>query len=294
MPGRSAGQANGTCEANFKEKKEMTRPSSRVRCIFATAIAGLFLSVCVTALQSSSPAPQDMRGVWSGFIQEGINPPEPVRTEITSQINRRFTGLVAPPDPVQPIAIEGTVSASGKVHYQGESIAGHNIGKVDLLEFGGGAAILNGSMTRFRPDGTFIIPCVLELRAFAGSPPDPVQPAGRYAGNLNGDGTTGQIELVLNNPPDPVRPTSFGGNIHITLGAQTHSLVLLGTMNAEGRFIAIAHLPGAGHMVLDANLVQPPDPVQPTTLTGNFTLEFGDGSELEGTFQTELTRTNPT
>jgi hypothetical protein len=46
-------------------------------------------------------------------------------------------------------------------------------------------------------------------------------------------------------------------------------------------------------MTLNGNLGQPPDPVQPTTLIGNFTIEFGDGSELEGTFQTELTRTNP-
>jgi hypothetical protein len=235
-----------------------------------------------------------MRGVWSGFIQEGINPPEPVRTEITSQTNRRFTGLASPPDPVQPIAIEGTVSASGKVNYQGESSGEHAVGKADLLEFGGGAAILNGSFTRFRQDGTFIVPCVLELRAFEGAPPEPVQPAGRYAGNLSGDGTTGQIVLSLNNPPDPVRPTSFGGNVEITIGGQTRSFALLGTMNAEGRFIAIAHLAGPGHMILDANLGAPPDPIQPSTLSGNFTIEFGDGSELEGTFQTELTRTNPT
>src|SRR5687767_14405503 len=260
--------------------------------------AGLCIAVCMTFLLSNgsaaNSAPQDMRGVWSGFIQAGINPPEPVRTEITSQVNRRFTGLSTPPDPVQPITIEGTVSASGKVNFQGESSDGHTVGKTDLLDFGGGAAILNGSMTRFRPDGTFIIPCVLELRPFAVAPPDPVQPAGRYAGNLNGGGTTGQIVINLGNPPDPVRPTSFGGNVEITIGTQTHTLLLLGTMNAAGRFIAIAHFPGAGHMIVNANLTNPPDPVQPTILSGNFTVEFGDGSELEGTFQTELTRTNPT
>jgi hypothetical protein len=139
----------------------------------------------------------------------------------------------------------------------------------------------------------FIIPCVLELRPFAVAPPDPVQPAGRYAGNLNGDGTTGQIVINLGNPPDPVRPTSFGGNVQIIIGGQTHNLALLGTMNGEGRFIA-PHMAGAGHMILDANLADPPDPVQPTTLSGNFTLEFGDGSELEGAFATELTRTIPT
>ncbi len=258
----------------------------------------LCVAVAMTVLLSegsaASSAPQDMRGVWSGFMQAGGAPPEPVRTEITSQVNRRFTGLVAPPDPVQPISIVGTVSASGKVNYQGESSDGHTVGKTDLLDFGGGAAILNGSFTRFRNDGTFIVPCVLELRAFDGAPPDPIQPAGRYAGNLNGGGVTGQIEMLLNNPPDPVRPTSFNGSVRIVIGSQTHTLALLGTMNAAGRFIAIAHFPGAGHMIVDANLAAPPDPVQPTTLNGNFTVEFGDGSELEGTFQTELTRTIPT
>src|SRR5688572_28023509 len=154
--------------------------------------AGLFTAVCVTFLLSNGSAanstPQDMRGVWSGFIQAGVDPPAPIRTEITSQVNRRFFGLAQPPEPVQPIAIEGTVSASGKVNFQGESSDGHTVGKTDLLDFGGGAAILNGSMTRVRVDGTFIIPCVLELRAFEAAPPDPIQPAGRYAGNLSGDG----------------------------------------------------------------------------------------------------------
>ena len=268
------------------------------RSITVTASVGLALVVCITVLlntgSATSSGPQNMRGVWSGFIQSGTNPPDPVRTEITSQINRRFTGFAQPPEPVQHITIEGTVSASGKVNFQGESSDGHTVGKTDLLDFGGGAAILNGSMTRVSNDGTFIVPCVLELRAFEGAPPDPIQPAGRYAGNLNGDGTTGQIELLLNNPPDPVRPTSFNGSVQIIIGGQTQTLALLGTMNAEGRFIAIAHLAGAGHMILDANLATPPDPVQPNTLSGNFKLEFGDGSELEGTFQTELTRTNPT
>jgi hypothetical protein len=261
--------------------------------VIACAALGLTTLLLNTG-SATSPAPQNMRGIWSGFIQAGINPPDPVRTEITSQVNRRFTGLSTPPEPVQPIAIEGTVSASGKVNFQGESSDGHTVGKTDLLDFGGGAAILNGSMTRVRQDGTFIVPCVLELRAFEGAPPDPVQPAGRYAGNLTGGGVIGQIDIRLSNPPDPVRPTSFGGSVELTIGGQVRTFTLLGTMNGEGRFIAIAHLPGAGHMILDANLANPPDPVQPTTLTGNFTVEFGDGSELEGTFHTEVTREIPT
>lgn len=274
----------------------MMSRSKRMR--FAIGLPMLAVIGCLSAALSESLAtssgPQDMRGVWSGFIQEGINPPELISTAITTQVNRRFTGLTNPPAPVQPITIQGTVSASGKVNYQGESSDGHTIGKTDLLDFGGGAAIMNGSMTRFRPDGTFIVPCVLELRPFESTPLDPVQPAGRYAGNLNGAGTTGQIEIVLNNPSDSLRPTSFDGSVQIIMGGQTHSFTLLGTMNGEGRIIAIGHLAGAGHMILNANLGAPPDPIQPTMLSGNFTIEFGEGSELEGTFQTVLTRTNPT
>ena len=275
----------------------MTKRDELRRSITVTASVGLMLAACMAVLLSTGSAttsgPQEMRGVWFGFIQEGTNPPEPVKTEITSQTNRRFAGFVQPPDAVQPIAMEGTVSASGKVNYQGESSDGHTIGKVDLLDSGGGAAILNGSMTRFRHDGTFIIPCVLEIRAFAGNLPEAVRPTGRYAGNLSGDATIGQIVLVLNDPSDPLRPTSFDGNVQMTIGGQIRTFALLGTMNGDGRFIAIAHITGAGHMIIDANLANPPDPVQPTTLIGNFTVEFGDGSELEGTFQTEATRTDP-
>jgi hypothetical protein len=95
--------------------------------------------------------------------------------------------------------------------------------------------------------------------------------------------------MVLGAPPDPIRPTSLGGTVDIAIGGQVHTYQLLGTINAEGRFIAIAHT-AAGHMILDAVLVSPPDSVQPTTINGTFTLEFHDGSEYEGAFQTELFR----
>ena len=265
-------------------------------CLATTAI-GLFLVALVAGLMlngsAASSAPQDMKGVWYGFIQSGADPPEPVRTDITSQTNRRFAGSVTGSDPLQPIAIDGTVSASGKVNFHGESSGVRSVGKTDLVDFGGGAAILNGSFTRFSNDGTFIIPCVLVLRPFAVVPPDTMQPAGRYAGNLNGEGTVGEIEFLLGSLSDPVRPTSLDGTVRIVIGTQTRNLALLGTMSADGRLIAIAHFPGAGHMIVDANLSNPPDPVQPSNLNGSFTVEFGDGSELQGTFQTVLTRTNP-
>ena len=74
----------------------------------------------------------------------------------------------------------------------------------------------------------------------------------------------------------------------ITLGGQTHTFELLGTVNAEGRFIAIAQTE-AGHLIVDAVLINPPDPVAPATINGSFTLELEEGSAYEGTFQTQVT-----
>jgi hypothetical protein len=266
---------------------------NRVRILFAALAFCLIAAMGVlTERLATASTIQDMRGVWDGFVQTESDPPQPFRTEITGQENRRFTGLTSPPDPVQPIAIEGTVSASGKVNFQGQSSDGsHTVGKTDLTDFGGGAAILNGSLTRFVNDG-FIVPCVLVMRPFTAGPSELLpSPAGRYVGTLssNDAGPTGQIDMVLGAPPDPIRPTSLGGTVDIAIGGQVHTYQLLGTINAEGRFIAIAHT-AAGHMILDAVLAAPPDPVQPTTINGTFTLEFHDGSEYEGAFQTELFR----
>jgi len=257
--------------------------------------AGLCLAIVLSILTTDSSATiadvQDMRGVWSGFIQAGVDPPAPIRTEIASQENRKFTGFANPPDPVQPVEIEGTVSASGKVNYQSKSSDIHFVGKHDLLDFGGGAAILNGDLTRPSVDGKFIVPCVLVMRPFAADSSILPNLAGRYDGSISGEGgVQGQINTVLVAPPDPVRPTSFNGTLAIVIDRQTYSFQLLGTANGSGRIIAIAHQPGAGHLILDAVLSNPPDPVQPPTINGTFKLEFGDGSELEGAFQTTFSR----
>lgn len=274
----------------------MKKREIRATSILLTVAALVWLAVLAATSSpetSAATSPvQGMVGGWDGFIAKMGDPPQLLRTEITSQTNRRFIGSATPPDPVLPISFEGTVSASGKVNFQGESPDGHTVGKTDLTDFGGGAAILNGSITRFSNDGTFIIPCVLVMRPFATNPPEPVQPAGRYVGSLNTAGVAGQIEMVLGAPPEPIRPTSFAGNLQIVLNGLTHSFPLLATGNSEGRVIAIGHGTTA-HLILDAVLSTPPDPVQPATLVGSFKLEFADGSEVEGTFQTEQTRTNP-
>ena len=268
---------------------------SNIRIYVSILAAGLCLAIVLSILPTGSSATiadvQDMRGVWNGFIQAGVDPPDPVRTEITSQEGRRFTGFTNPPDPVQPVEIEGTVSASGKVNYQSKSSDIHLVGKHDLIDFGGGAAILNGDLTRPSVDGKFIVPCVLVMRPFAADGSALPNLAGRYDGSISSeDGVQGQINMVLGAPPDPIRGTGFEGTLEIVIDRQTYSFQLLGTANSSGRIIAIAHQAGAGHVILNAVLASPPDPVQPPTINGTFTLEFGDGSELEGAFQTAFSR----
>lgn len=242
---------------------------------------------------AAPPVVQEMRGVWVGFSARTAEPPDPNRTEITSQHNRRFTGFSEPPEPGMPVmTIEGTVSASGNVNYQGRAAGNHTVGKSKLHDFGGGAAVLNGDERRHVNGQTFIVPCVLVMRAFTSEPPDPgtPNPAGQYRGTLNGDGgTTGLIRISLGEPPDPVHPESFGGTMEIVRGGETHAFQLLGTINGSGRLIAIAATSG-GHIILNATFAEPPEPSQPSSINGGFTLELHDGTAFEGSFATEKVR----
>ena len=134
--------------------------------------------------------------------------------------------------------IEGTVSASGKVNYQSKSSGGHTIGKAELYDFGGGAAILDGTLTRPSTDDRFIIPCVRVLRAFAPFQ-DASAPTGRYDGGE-------EITILLAQPPDPVSPTSLGGALDVVIDGVVHSFQLIGTFSENGRIIAIGHTPNTG------------------------------------------------
>ncbi len=265
-------------ESRTRRNKTMRNYSIRFR---IGAVALLAFTAVLTTLDGVSAGPhvQDMRGVFNGFIQEGDNPVELIRTEITEQHNRRFSGIV---DASGPHVIEGVVSASGNVIYQGRSASTHIIGRTELHEFEGGAAILNGTQKIQTNDDRFIIPCVLELRSFAGDGSVVPNPVGSYLGTLSGGG---EINIRLS---DPMRPTSFGGTMEITLDDEIHVFQLLGTNSADGRVVIIGHQATAGHSILTAVLASPPDPVQPTALDGQITIVLGDGSVREGTFQTTL------
>lgn len=257
--------------------------------ISATALCiALGAAILVPAGAAAGPHVHDMRGLWLGFLQAGDDPVELIRTEITAQENRRFTGQT---DAGGPHVIDGTVSASGNVNYQGRGADSRIVGQAGLVDFGGGASVLHGTHV-VQADGRFVVPCVLELRAFETSPPDRVvpDPAGRYVGTVGGEGVSGEIDFVLQEPPDPIRPTSFGGTMEITIDGETHQFALIGTINGDGRVILIGHKATAGHSILDAVLTSPPDPVQPATLNGAIEVEFPDGTERTLAFETVRTR----
>lgn len=269
----------------------MSKSIKTIQLFCLTLAVGSCLTLALGLLtadgSAAPPVVQNMRGLWDGFEVRAGEPPEPSRTEITGQENRRFTGFAEPPDPSHPaIAIEGTVSASGNVNYQGRSPGVHNVGHSKLHDFGGGAAILDGGETRHVNGQTFIVPCVLVMRSFAGDGSVVPNPEGRYVGMLGG-GVTGQIDMRLSPPPDPVRPTSFEGTMEVVIGGETHSFLLRGTINSAGRIIAIAAT-SEGHLTFDAILSEPPDPGMPATINGAFHLELHDGTEFEGSFQTGL------
>jgi outer membrane biosynthesis protein TonB len=221
-----------------------------------------------SAISAAGPHVQEMRGSYYGFIQEGDNPVEFVRTDIIEQENRRFSGIV---DSGGPHVIDGTVSASGNVNYL--SGDGSVRGRAELHEYEGGAAILNGTHTTRRPDGSTIIPCVLQLRSFAGDGSVVPNPAGSYRGTISGGG---EFNIVLFDPLAPIRSTSFRGTMEITLDGETHTFQLLGTIRSDGFVVIIGHLPTAGHLIMEATV----DPAN-SAIFGNLRLELGNGSILD-------------
>ncbi len=252
---------------------------------FGAVIVIITVLAASTLFYSAAAGPhvQEMRGTWYGFIQGGHDPVGSAITEITQQENRRFRGII---DAGGPHVIEGTVSASGKVNYQSKSSAGHLIGKAELHDFGGGAAILDGTFTSPSSNDRSIIACVRVLRAFAPFQ-DALAPTGRYVGEMAGGE---EITILLNNPPEPVSPTSVGGDLEVVIDGVVHSFQLIGTFDEEGRIIAIGHKTTHGHLIMDARLATPPDPVQPSTLIGRIEIEPGDGSVREVEFQAQFAR----
>lgn len=257
------------------------------RRIYRALGTGAFLIAVIGAAAgfyatTAGPHVQEMRGRFDGFYALPGAEPERMVTIITDQNNRRFSGLADPPDPVLPIAIDGTVSRSGNVSFQGRNADGHTVGKADLTEYGGGAAVLDGSMTTSNHDGD-IIPCILELRPFDLETACPcASPAGIYEGSFTDGDAAGEITLELLDPPDPVRPTGVDGTLEVIYAGQAYELQLLGTYNRAGRFIAIAHGMGS-HAVIEGDF-ETPEGSTTRTLNGNLTIRAAGGLDIRAAF----------
>jgi hypothetical protein len=245
--------------------------------IYKRSYAALALmALAVLALTGTAgPHVQEMRGVFDGFIQSEVSPPDPIRLQITEQEGRRFGGLL---DVGGPHVIEGTVSAAGRVNYQSKSGGPHVIGQLDLLDFGEGGAIQVGTQKLAPKTDGSIIACVLVMRGFAGD--GSVLPAD-YNGSIGEDGA---ISILISGRGDPERPSIQFGSVLLTINGEEHAFDLITSSSETGRFIAIGHNPaGAGHLIIDGSLTGP------HVLEGKIILELEEGQDIDLDFEATST-----
>jgi hypothetical protein len=228
---------------------------------------------------------QDIGGTWDGFFQ-GADDPEIVRVrlEITGQDKRRFEGTLEAGGAKH--IIEGAVSANGNVKFQGHASHSHGLGRMELHDFGGGAAILNGNLMLHFADGRMIDGPLLLLRPFtpAGDDVAPVLASGVYRASLYvfgaGSGKSLIEDLQFRAP-----------NLMLFTGTLDPEFVLFGqaTINGDGRFIAVARAT-AGYLILNGTWQYLPQSDKLLIITGSSSLELNDGTVREGTFELALER----
>ena len=275
-----------------RTRHSRVRNSSRV---LVATVAFCFIIVLSVTAHAGTAMPgdaQDMRGTWVGFFQvTGSSELVAVRWEITVQDGRRFVGALEAGDAMH--SIEGIVAASGRVNLQGRAADSNRIGKLELHDFGGGAAVLNGHLMVHFTDGRMSDGTLLLLRSFA--PPthgDLAIPVGLYRGADYSDG----LSFTLVPPPTGQQPPSFicfrpVGFICVrpvvVLSGKEHLFEGLATIHRDGTLIAIAQAP-VGHLIFDAKGYASPDGYEPARITGRYTLELNDGTVHEGTFEAAL------
>jgi hypothetical protein len=289
------------------------------------ALAGglcLVASAFIQPALAADPRPdaaafQAVVGDWFGLFQLGAVPPGPCKLSITGGRNRLFTGMLLvgtdgriatvggivvtdknASDSVgtaRTYAIDGNIVGSNYAEFSGRSSTGSVAGKVNLLDFGSGAAILNGTFTEQlagRP-----------LRSNEGE-----EHGGNFGGDRKQESNTTFLRSYLDNPskaPPSVAGTwtgeavSTSGRVRSTIDAHFVADASLrtgflgtvnwgdvppgpcrGTINGDGQVVLIAPQ-GDDLLVLTANFVKPPNAIK-----GNFRVTHKDGTVVEeGTFQ---------
>ena len=266
------------------------RNNARVYYILAIFAALFVICGLVTLLPNSSAAPgpvPDLRGNWQGtFVPEGMPVATPVGISmaINSQgIGSSFSGTFFLTG-TQPGTVQGNVAGSGSVRFHATSPEVNlTNGIATYTDYGGGAGILDGSMTvssiapfyngfrKFR-----------EIRPFANFGNCPCTPrVGDYIGTWGNNGSSGPIKFTVQ-AADHTIPTKFTSQLIITIGGQMHWFGMYGTSNGDGDVVAIAHS-NTGRLTLTAVLTESPF-FRPSILSGNFKYELHDGTVIEERF----------
>jgi hypothetical protein len=254
--------------------------------VFVAAFALAGLTGLLPEPTAASGLFPDMRGNWQGrLMPEGLPVATPVgiTMNVTTQGIGNFTGTFTGPDYV-PGTLTGSVSTTGVVTFSGDAPdVDLSHGRATIRNFGDGAAILDGTVT---VDSTYPfyagIRNILEIRPFVNHGDCPCTPrVGDYIGTWGSGGTSGPIQFTVQ-AADHTTPTKFTSYLYLTIDGQQHGLGLIGTANADGDVVAIAHA-NTGRLVMTAVLTDATF-LRPSRLDGSFTFEMNDGTVLTQSF----------
>ncbi|MBI2946595.1 MAG: hypothetical protein HYY23_03050 [Verrucomicrobia bacterium] len=261
--------------------------------LLSTAVLGVLFTIAHHTVvgQTTAPAIQNVIGAWRGFYQalggpDTIGDPDivPGNFVIGSQFNRRFDAALSVGIDACIFPGEGTIAASDHAIFSGKSSEGMAIADVALQDFGGGAAIFDGSVKIHPSDGTRSEGSLIVLRNFIGNPDEiPSDVTGDWRGFAVSAETGVRREVTAHFEAERnaigLSTTSFGGEVGIFPCIFPSGL---GTINAQGDLVLIAQGDGERLSVtgkLDAALGPEPH------IKGAYLMKHNDGFEEGGTFE---------